>query len=76
MIRNKILKIRPQTYRLKPSCPQCPYTLGLVHTLINPCPQCKEAGYQMFEQFQKEQSRNYSVSAAMKKGYEDWNKKQ
>lgn len=36
----------------KPPCPRCPYTLGLVHTLVNPCPQCRENGYKTFEQFQ------------------------
>lgn len=49
-------------YRIKPPCFQCPYTLEQVHTLIDPCPKCKATGYQMFEQFQKEQLRNYSVS--------------
>lgn len=40
--------------QVKPPCPRCPYKLGLVHTTVNPCPQCKENGYQMFERFQKE----------------------
>lgn len=40
--------------RINPPCPRCPYKLGLVHTLINPCPQCRENGYQMFERFQRE----------------------
>ena len=53
-----------KNYRLKSPCSQCPYTLGLVHTVISPCPQCKEAGYQMFEQFQKGQLRNYPVTTA------------
>ena len=30
--------------RLKPPCPKCPYTLGQVKTLTNPCPQCKLNG--------------------------------
>ena len=39
--------------RKKPPCPKCPYKLGIVKTLINPCPQCKLNGFQSFEQFQK-----------------------
>ena len=34
-------------------CRKCPYKLGIVKTLVNPCPHCKLNGYQMFEQFQK-----------------------
>lgn len=40
--------------QVKPPCPRCPYKLGLVHTTVNPCPQCRENGYRMFERFQKE----------------------
>lgn len=36
----------------KPPCPECPYKLGLIHTLVNPCPACRENGYQTFTQFQ------------------------
>lgn len=36
-----------------PPCPQCPYKLGLVHTVDNPCPQCRKHGYQTFERFSK-----------------------
>ena len=57
-------KVKKLIYQIKPPCPQCPYTLGLVHTVISPCPQCKEAGYQMFEQFQKGQIGNYPVTTA------------
>lgn len=59
-----LLNIKKLPYEIKPPCPQCPYTLGMVHTLINPCLQCKAAGYQMFERFQKELSGKYLVSAA------------
>lgn len=45
-------------HQLKPPCLKCPYTLGQVHTLANPCPSCKENGYRMFEQFQKKLSEN------------------
>ena len=37
----------------KPPCAQCPYTLGLVKTLHNPCPECKQNGYRMYEIFQQ-----------------------
>ncbi len=39
---------------LKQPCPKCPYTLGQVKTLANPCPQCKLNGYNMYEQFMKQ----------------------
>ena len=35
-------------------CVKCPYKLGLVHTVVNPCPQCRDNSYQMFERFQKD----------------------
>ena len=37
----------------EPPCPKCPYRLGLVHTPVNPCRECKLDNYRMFEQFQK-----------------------
>ena len=40
--------------RNKVPCVQCPYKLGLIKTLVNPCPQCKLNGYRTFEQFQKQ----------------------
>lgn len=39
--------------QIKPPCAKCPYKLGLVHTVVNPCPQCRENGYRTFEQFLK-----------------------
>lgn len=42
------------THYVNPPCAKCPYKLGLVHTSVNPCPQCKEDGYQTFERFQKQ----------------------
>ena len=38
-------------YQLKPPCSKCLYKLGQVQTLVTPCPQCKENGYQTFERF-------------------------
>lgn len=37
-------------------CAKCPYKLGLVHTVVNPCPYCKENDYQTFERFRKQAS--------------------
>lgn len=37
----------------KKPCSKCPYKLGEIRTVTNPCPQCKLNGYQMFEQFKK-----------------------
>lgn len=39
--------------RRKP-CAKCPYTLGLVNTLANPCPECRMNGYRSYEWFQKQ----------------------
>lgn len=40
--------------QVKPPCAKCPYKLGLVQTFVNPCPQCRENGYQIYERFQSE----------------------
>ena len=37
----------------KAPCRKCPYKLGLVETLTNPCPQCKQDGYSSYEWFLK-----------------------
>lgn len=42
------------TNKLIPPCGKCPYKLGQIKTLMNPCPQCKQNGYRTFEQFQKQ----------------------
>lgn len=39
-------------YKLKPPCFKCPYKLGEVKTIANPCPRCKQDNYQDFEIFQ------------------------
>lgn len=39
--------------KIDSQCSKCPYKLGLVHTLDNPCPQCKQNSYQTFERFLK-----------------------
>ncbi len=44
----------------KKPCPDCPYTLGLIQTVTNPCPQCKQNGYSSYEWFQKVQQQGKS----------------
>lgn len=38
---------------LNPKCSRCPYKLGLIKTLVNPCQQCKANDYNMFEVFKQ-----------------------
>lgn len=47
-------------YKVKSPCPKCPYKLGQVHTMMNPCPQCKLNGYQMYERFKRQTLREYT----------------
>lgn len=47
------METRKRSHWLKPPCPQCPYTLGQIHTVVNPCPQCKLNGYQSYKWFRK-----------------------
>ena len=46
----------------KKPCSRCPYTLGLVNTLTNPCPECRMNGYRSYEWFQKQLSKECSDS--------------
>ena len=46
------MKMNQLLHHIMPPCAKCPYKLGLVHTVVKPCPQCKENGYQMYERFQ------------------------
>lgn len=34
-----------------PPCSKCPYKLGYVKTLVNPCPRCKRDGYSAYDWF-------------------------
>ena len=36
-------------YLIKPPCQKCPYTLGLVKFVENPCSLCKMHGYNMYD---------------------------
>lgn len=41
--------------KLIPPCSKCPYKLGQIKTLVNPCPQCKRNGYSSFGIFSEKQ---------------------
>ena len=56
------MNMKSLIHHITPPCAKCPYKLGLVHTVVNPCPQCKENGYQTFERFQKQASEGGSPS--------------
>lgn len=58
------MKMKAILYMMKPPCSRCPYKLGLVHTVVNPCPQCKENGYKTYEQFKNGLSGKYTKEAA------------
>lgn len=45
--KNNILKSNPP-------CDKCPYKLGIIKTLTNPCPHCKITGYSTYKQFLKQ----------------------
>ncbi len=40
------------TTRKKP-CAKCPYKLGQIQMVKNPCPECKQNGYDSYERFLK-----------------------
>ena len=48
------MKTKNLSYKIKPPCPRCPYKLGLVHALVNPCSACRADGYRTFERLQRE----------------------
>ncbi len=48
-------------YYITPPCSKCPYTLGLVNTITNPCLQCKDSGYETYEKLKKFVTGNTSV---------------
>ena len=61
------LKLKKLIHHMNPPCAKCPYKLGLVHTVVNPCPQCKANGYQTFERFQKQALGDSSTSEREKR---------
>lgn len=54
------MRIKNLIYQVKPPCSKCPYKLGHIQTLINPCPQCKLNYYQDYEEFKKQLTEKYS----------------
>jgi hypothetical protein len=49
--------IREIIESVKPPCSKCPYKLGIIHTLRNPCPECKTNGYKAYEMFVNQNER-------------------
>lgn len=45
------VKMKALLYQIKPPCKKCPYKLGQVRTLRNPCPRCKADSYSAYERF-------------------------
>lgn len=56
------MKAKELIHHTNPPCAKCPYKLGLVYSVVNPCPQCKENSYQTFERFQKQALEDHSTS--------------
>jgi hypothetical protein len=50
-------KISKMEEYMKPPCSKCPYKLGIIHTLRNPCPECKVNGYKAYEIFVNQNER-------------------
>ena len=36
---------------IHPPCDKCPYKLGTIQTLVNPCPHCKSNNYSSYNRF-------------------------
>lgn len=45
------MKLKEIILQKKAPCGKCPYQLGIVETLTNPCPQCKRNNYDSYERF-------------------------
>ncbi len=56
---------------MKKPCRKCPYALGLIHTVKNPCPQCRINGYQSYRWFQKQLPGGYPDPEKKNGGIED-----
>lgn len=51
------MKMKSLIRKIKPPCSKCPYKLGLVQTVVNPCPQCKLNNYEAYSRFKQQISR-------------------
>lgn len=47
------MKLKNLLYQIKPPCKKCPYKLGLVRAVADPCPQCRLNGYDAYGRFQR-----------------------
>lgn len=45
------MKLKEFISQEKAPCGKCPYKLGIIETLTNPCPQCKRNNYDSYERF-------------------------
>lgn len=45
------MKANDLLYEIDPPCAKCPYKLGLVYAVRNPCPECKMNHYQFYDWF-------------------------
>jgi hypothetical protein len=50
---------------IKPPCSKCPYKLGIIQTVRNPCLECKANGYKAYEWFTNQRNKqvNYEENA-------------
>lgn len=64
------MKCKKIIHQIIPPCSKCPYTLGQVHTVANPCPQCELNGYNMYEQF-RELAKGQVKKSMEAKSYDD-----
>lgn len=46
--------MKSEINKLNLPCNKCPYKLGLIKTLINPCPKCKMTNYSTYKEFIKQ----------------------
>ena len=47
--------------KIKAPCGKCPYKLGLVAFVQNPCPQCRLNNYWMYDQFIQGKDKFYGL---------------
>ena len=51
-------KIKKLVHRKIPPCNRCSYKLGMVQSVVNPCPQCELNNYRSFDEFKKQMLKN------------------
>lgn len=50
----------------KAPCPVCPYKLGMIKTLISPCPQCRLTGYSFYNRTKNQQGEFLDIGIGTK----------